>query len=91
MDLGDVQRVPVLTCWVREQYVWAGDSFGGREGPDNTDPATNLENEDWIPEEFRASGSSPEYTESLQLAVEFYHRNDEYTHRVWVETRIRME
>lgn len=81
MDLG-VPKVPVPIHFVREHFV-----FADPEGPDTDEPPTNVDREEWWKP--AATRAAQEYIEALQVVMELYHRDEEHTHRVWIETRIR--
>jgi hypothetical protein len=72
----DVEKLPVPTCYVRQQMVGAD---GFKEIP------SNVSEEHWEPLLTRAP---EEYTEAIAIALELFYETEEVRNRTWVETWI---
>ncbi len=72
----DVVKLPVPTCYVRQQFMGAD---GFKEIP------SNVSEEHWEPVLTRAP---EEYIEALTVALELFHETHEVRNRTWVETWI---
>ena len=72
----DVTRVPVPTCYVRQQFLGAD---GYKEIP------TNVFEEHWEP---RLTRAPEEYVDAMTLALELFYEDHEVRNRTWVETWI---
>lgn len=69
----DVRKLPVPTCYVRQQFIGEG----------YKDIPSNVSEEFWEPILTRRP---EEYTEAIAVALELFHEDHETRMRTWVET-----